>query len=63
MLKIGDWVLLNSGMYGKVVNIVNECLIVEFGTNKSIMIPVPALPDCRRRRAGSEPEKYRSGRD
>ena len=39
-VKIGDWVLLNSGMYGKVVNIVNECLIVEFGTNKSIMIPV-----------------------
>ena len=34
-VKIGDWVLLNSGMYGKVVNIVNECLIVEFGTNKS----------------------------
>lgn len=39
-VKIGDWVLLNSGMYGKVVNIVNDCLIVEFGTNKSIMIPV-----------------------
>ena len=39
-LKNGDWVLLNNGMYGKVVNIVNDCLIVEFGTNKSIMIPV-----------------------
>ena len=39
-VKIGDWVLLNSGMYGKVVNIVNDCLIIEFGTNKNIMIPV-----------------------
>ncbi|MCI8633649.1 MAG: preprotein translocase subunit YajC [Lachnospiraceae bacterium] len=39
-VKIGDWVLINSGMYGKVVNIVNDCLIVEFGTNKSVMIPV-----------------------
>lgn len=39
-VKIGDWVLLNSGMYGKVINIVNDCLIVEFGTNKSVMIPV-----------------------
>lgn len=39
-LKTGDWVLLNNGMYGKVVNIVNECLIIEFGTNKSVMIPV-----------------------
>ena len=39
-VKIGDWVLLNSGMYGKVVNVVNDCLIIEFGTNKNIMIPV-----------------------
>lgn len=39
-VKIGDWVLINSGMYGKVINIVNDCLIVEFGTNKSVMIPV-----------------------
>lgn len=36
----GDWILLNNGMYGKVVNVVNECVIVEFGTNKSVMIPV-----------------------
>ncbi len=36
----GDWILLNNGMYGKVVNLVNNCVIVEFGTNKSIMIPV-----------------------
>lgn len=39
-VKIGDWILLNSGMYGKVINVVNDCLIVEFGTNKSVMIPV-----------------------
>ena len=39
-LKNGDWVLLNNGMYGKVVNIINECLIIEFGTNRSVMIPV-----------------------
>ncbi|MFQ9800152.1 MAG: preprotein translocase subunit YajC [Clostridia bacterium] len=36
----GDWVLLNDGMYGKVVNVVNECLMVEFGTSRSIIIPV-----------------------
>ena len=39
-LQNGDWVLLNNGMYGKVVNIINDCLIVEFGTNKSVMVPV-----------------------
>ena len=39
-IQNGDWVLLNNGMYGKVVNMVNDCLIVEFGTNKSVMVPV-----------------------
>lgn len=39
-LKNGDWVLLNNGMYGKVVSMVNDNLVVEFGTNKTVMIPV-----------------------
>ena len=33
----GDWVLLNNGMYGKVVNVVNDNLMVEFGTNRSVV--------------------------
>lgn len=36
----GDSVLLNSGMFGKVVDVTAECFIVEFGTNKGILIPV-----------------------
>ncbi len=36
----GDWVLLSDGMYGKVVNCVNDCLMVEFGMNKSVIVPV-----------------------
>lgn len=39
-LSNGDWVMLNNGMYGKVVSIVNDNLMVEFGTNRSIIIPV-----------------------
>ncbi len=39
-IGIGDWVLLSNGMYGKVVNVINDCLMVEFGTNKSVIIPV-----------------------
>lgn len=39
-ISIGDWVLLSGGMYGKVVNVVNECLMVEFGMNKSVIVPV-----------------------
>ncbi len=39
-VKVGDSVLLNSGMYGKVMDIIGETLVVEFGLNKSIRIPV-----------------------
>lgn len=39
-IKLGDSVLLNSGMYGKVVDIIDNTVIVEFGLNKSIRIPV-----------------------
>ena len=39
-IGIGDWVLLSGGMYGKVVNVVNDCLMVEFGVNKSVIVPV-----------------------
>ncbi len=39
-IEIGDMVVTNSGMFGKVVDITAECMIVEFGTNKGVRIPV-----------------------
>ena len=39
-VKVGDSILLNSGMYGKVMDIIGDTLVVEFGLNKSIRIPV-----------------------
>lgn len=36
----GDSVVTNTGFYGKVVDVTEECFIIEFGTNKSIRIPV-----------------------
>lgn len=39
-IKLGDWVLLDSGMYGKVAGISETVFTLEFGTNKSILIPV-----------------------
>ncbi|MBE6021975.1 MAG: preprotein translocase subunit YajC [Cellulosilyticum sp.] len=39
-IKVGDSVLLNSGMYGKVMDVIGDTLIVEFGLNKSVRIPV-----------------------
>lgn len=39
-IKVGDMVITNSGMYGKVVDIINDLFILEFGLNKGIRIPV-----------------------
>lgn len=39
-IKIGDSVLLNSGMYGKIVDIIDDTFVIEFGLNKSVRIPV-----------------------
>ena len=39
-IKVGQYVLLNSGEYGKVVDIINDLFIIEFGLNKSVRIPV-----------------------
>lgn len=39
-IKPGDSVLLNNGMYGRIVDVTAECFIIEFGTNKGIRIPV-----------------------
>ena len=39
-VKVGQHVLLQSGEYGKVVDVVNDLFIIEFGLNKSVRIPV-----------------------
>ncbi|MCD7854315.1 MAG: preprotein translocase subunit YajC [Clostridiales bacterium] len=39
-IKLGDWVVTTGGLYGKVVNVYQDEFMVEFGTNKSVTIPV-----------------------
>ncbi len=39
-IAIGEWILTSGGLYGKVVDTVNDNLIVEFGMNKGVRIPV-----------------------
>lgn len=39
-IKLGDWVVTTGGLYGKVVNVYAEEFMLEFGTNKSVTIPV-----------------------
>lgn len=39
-IKVGDSVVLSSGLYGKIVDIYPENYVVEFGINKGVRIPV-----------------------
>jgi len=39
-LKIGDGVVTNSGMFGKIVDIGPDTYTIEFGEIKSVLIPV-----------------------
>ncbi len=39
-VKAGDSVVTTSGFYGKVVNVYNDCFLIEFGSNKGVRIPV-----------------------
>ena len=39
-LEIGDFVLTSSGMYGTVIDITDDTVIVEFGGNKNCRIPM-----------------------
>lgn len=39
-INIGDSVMTNGGFYGKVVDSVNNILILELGTNKSVRVPI-----------------------
>lgn len=39
-IKVGDEVLLTTGLYGKVVDVINDLFIIELGLNKSVRIPV-----------------------
>lgn len=42
-IKPGQYVLLQSGEYGKVVDVINDLFIIEFGLNKGVRIPVKKM--------------------
>ena len=39
-LEVGDTVLTTSGFYGMVIDITDDTVIVEFGSNKNCRIPM-----------------------
>lgn len=39
-MKVGDWVMTSNGFYGKIAEIYDKNVVIEFGLNKGIRIPV-----------------------
>lgn len=39
-IVVGDSVITNSGMFGRVVDVTYESFIIEFGMNKGVRVPV-----------------------
>jgi preprotein translocase YajC subunit len=40
LIKAGDSIVTSSGLFGKVTSVGGDCFLVEFGTNKSVIIPI-----------------------
>lgn len=51
-LEVGDCVLTTSGFYGIVIDIQNDMVIVEFGSNKNCRIPMEKSAISRVEKAG-----------
>jgi len=39
-LRVGDNIVTSSGMYGKIMDVGQDCFVVEFGTNRGVRIPI-----------------------
>lgn len=53
-LKIGDSVLTTSGFYGMVIDISDDMVIVEFGSNKNCRIPMDKTAIAQVEKPGAE---------
>ena len=53
-LEIGDSVLTTSGFYGVVIDVMDEVVIVEFGSNKNCRIPMRKSAIAEVEKAGAE---------
>jgi len=56
-LEIGDSVLTTSGFYGVVIDVMDEVVIVEFGSNKNCRIPMKKTAITEVEKPGSAEEK------
>jgi len=53
-LEVGDTVLTTSGFYGVVIDITDEDLVVEFGSNKNCRIPMQKAAIAQVEKPGQE---------
>ena len=55
-LEVGDSILTTSGFYGVVIDIMEEVVIVEFGSNKNCRIPMKKTAIVEVEKANSNSE-------
>ena len=53
-LEVGDTVLTTSGFYGTIIDISDEAVIVEFGSNKNCRIPMQKSAIAQLEKPGAE---------
>lgn len=53
-LEIGDSILTNSGFYGVIIDIADDTVIVEFGSNKNCRIPMQKTAIAQVEKASKE---------
>lgn len=53
-LEVGDTVLTTSGFYGVVIDITDDDVIVEFGSNRNCRIPMQKAAIAQVEKAGAE---------
>ena len=53
-MEIGDTVLTTSGFYGVIIDISDEAVIVEFGSNKNCRIPMQKAAIAQLEKPGAE---------
>lgn len=53
-LEVGDTVLTTSGFYGVVIDITDEDVVVEFGSNKNCRIPMQKTAIAQVEKPGQE---------
>ncbi len=53
-LNVGDYVLTTAGFYGEIIDIDEDTVIVEFGSNKNCRIPMKKTAISEVEKAGAE---------